>query len=134
MYPNSLSDTVLSAPYTFPYTVCAHTHTHTHTHLGAGLQSTVAPGVGEEGFLQEPHTLSVVLKCLPREVRSAGSRRQAVAHTCLDASEQFLAIGSEQGYVWILDLHTTKLVRELSVSILYMLQLILLLLRWLVYF
>lgn len=76
----------------------------------------MAPGIGEDGFIQEPHTLSVVLKCLPKEVRSAGSRKQAVVYTCLDASLQYLAMGSEQGYVWILDLHATKLVRELSVS------------------
>jgi hypothetical protein len=80
----------------------------------AVLQSTVAPSVGEDGFIQEPHTLSVVLKCLPREVRSAASRRQAVVYTCFDVSQQYLAMGSEQGYVWILDLHATKLVRELS--------------------
>ena len=58
----------------------------------------------------------MVLKCLPREVRSAASRRETVVYTCLDVSQQYLAMGSEQGYVWILDLHATKLVRELSVS------------------
>lgn len=75
-----------------------------------------APNVGEEGFIQEPHTLSVVLKCLPKEVRGAGSRRHCVVHTCFDVAEQYLAVGSEQGYVWILDLHATKLIRELNVS------------------
>ena len=75
-----------------------------------------APGVGEDGFLLEPHTLSVVLKYLPKEVRGAGSRKQAVVHTCFDVSEQYLAMGSEQGYVWLLDLHATKLIRELTVS------------------
>lgn len=77
-----------------------------------------APNVGEEGFILEPHTLSVVLKCLPKEVRGAGSRRQTVIHTCFDVAEQYLAVGSEQGYVWILDLHGTKLIRELNVSLL----------------
>ena len=78
--------------------------------------AAVGPIVGEDGFIPEPHTLSVVLKCLPREVRSAASRKQAVVYTCLDVSQQYLAMGSEQGYVWILDLRATKLVRELSVS------------------
>ena len=93
----------------------AHTQTHTHTHTHTA--QTKPPSVGEDGFLLEPHTLSVVLKYLPKEVRGAGSRKQTVVHTCFDVSEQYLAMGSEQGYVWILDLHATKLVRELTVSI-----------------
>ena len=58
----------------------------------------------------------MVLKYLPKEVRGAGSRKQAVVHTCFDVSGQYLAMGSEQGYVWLLDLHATKLIRELTVS------------------
>lgn len=75
-----------------------------------------ALGVGEDGFILEPHTLSVVLKCLPKEVRCSGPRKQAVIHSCFDVSDQYLAMGSEQGYVWVLDLHATKLIRELNVS------------------
>lgn len=85
---------------------CVHVHT----------AQSKTPDVGEEGFVLEPHTLSVVLKCLPRDVRGAGSRKQTVAYTCFDVSDQYLAMGSEQGYVWVLDLHATKLIRELNVS------------------
>ena len=85
---------------------------HTHTHAAQGT----APSVGDEGFVQEPHTLSVILKCLPKEVRSAGARKQVVSYSCFDVSDQYLALGSEQGYVWILDLHATKLTREINVS------------------
>ena len=85
---------------------------HTHTHAAQGT----APSVGDEGFVQEPHTLSVILKCLPKEVRSAGARKQVVSYLCFDVSDQYLALGSEQGYVWILDLHATKLTREINVS------------------
>lgn len=85
-------------------------HTPTHTVL-----QSKSPRVGEDGLILEPHTLSVVLKCLPREVRSLGPRRHAVVYTCFDVSDQYLAIGSEQGLVWILDLHATRLIRELNV-------------------
>ena len=84
-------------------------------HTLTGSQGKVPPGVGDDGLILEPHTLSVVLKCLPRDVRCSGSRRQAVVYTCIDVSNQYLALGSEQGYVWVLDLHATRLIRELSV-------------------
>ena len=91
--------------------ICIYKIVYVHTVL-----QSKAPRVGEDGFILEPHTLSVVLKCLPREVRYTGPRKQAVIHSCFDVSDQYLAMGSEQGYVWVLDLHATKLIRELNVS------------------
>ena len=72
--------------------------------------------MGDDGFVQEPHTLSAILNCLPKEVKTLGPRKQTVVHTCFDVSDQYLALGSEQGYVWNLDLYATKLTREFNVS------------------
>lgn len=51
--------------------------------------------------------------CLPVEV---GIPRQVVEYTCIDASQQFLAVGCAQGYVWVIDLLSSRLLREFSVS------------------
>ena len=43
-------------------------------------------------------------------------RRHTVVYSCLDVSEQHLALGSEQGYVWVVDLASGKLLKEFNVS------------------
>ena len=53
------------------------------------------------------------LHCLPVEV---GLSRKPVEYTCIDASQQFLAVGSNLGYVWVVDLQSSRLLREFSVS------------------
>lgn len=60
------------------------------------------------------------VQCLPVEV---GLRRQAVQYTCVDASQQLLVVGSTQGYVWVVDLQSSRLLREFSVSFLLMVTL-----------
>ena len=70
--------------------------------------------VGEDGVISESHPLSdAVLGCIPTEV---GLWRQQVVYSCLDASQQYLAVGSVQGYVWVVDLQSARLLREFSVS------------------
>lgn len=69
------------------------------------------PAVGEDGVFSEGRPLPTT--CLPVEV---GLRRQAVEYTCIDASQQFLVVGSAQGYVWVVDLQSSRLLREFSVS------------------
>jgi len=75
--------------------------------------SGVAPGIGEDGVVSEGRPLQ--LHSLPTEV---GIRRQPISYTCLDASQQFLVVGSAQGYVWIVELYSFRLLREYSVSLL----------------
>ena len=70
------------------------------------------PEIGEDGVVSEGRPLS--LHNLPMDL---GLRRQPVSFTCIDASQQFLAVGSAQGYVWILELHSSRLLREYSVSL-----------------
>ena len=70
------------------------------------------PSIGEDGVVSEGRPLQ--LHNLPTEI---GIRRQPVNYTCLDASQQFLVVGSAQGYVWILELHSFRLLREYSVSV-----------------
>lgn len=72
---------------------------------------TKVPVIGDDGVVSEGRPLSV--HCLPAEV---GLRRQHVEYTCIDASQQFLAVGSVQGYVWVVDLKTSRLLREFNVS------------------
>ena len=57
--------------------------------------------------------MEAIISCLPREV---GFRKTPVLHSCVDASDSYLAVGSEQGYVWIADLQNSKIIREFSVS------------------
>ena len=70
------------------------------------------PVVGKDVVVSEGRALPV--QCLPAEV---GLRRQPVEYTCVDASQQLLAVGSAQGYVWVMDLQSSRLLREFSVSI-----------------
>ena len=67
--------------------------------------------VGDDGVISEGKAIST--HYLPAEV---GLRRQSVEYTCVDASQQFLAVGSAQGYVWVIELHSSRLLREFSVS------------------
>lgn len=70
--------------------------------------------IGEDGVISESHPLSdSVLSCIPTEV---GLWRQQVVYSCLDASQQYLAVGSVQGYVWVVDLQSSRLLREFNVS------------------
>lgn len=54
----------------------------------------------------------IPVQCIPTEI---GLRRQVVEYTCVDASQQFLVVGSAQGYVWVVDLQSSRLLREFSV-------------------
>jgi len=81
------------------------THTsHTDTALS----------VGSDGLVSELQPLASILQSLPTEV--GGIRKHAVVYTCMDVSSHYLAVGSEQGYVWVLDIISGRLLRELSVS------------------
>jgi hypothetical protein len=71
----------------------------------------LCPCIGEDGVVSEGKPLPT--NSLPVEI---GIRRQGVVYTCIDASQQFLAVGSVQGYVWVLDLLSSKLLREFNVS------------------
>ena len=63
----------------------------------------------------EAQGFSHVLEKLPRAV---GDRwKQAVNYTCLDASEAHLALGSEQGIVYVVNVSSGKLVCKLNVSV-----------------
>ena len=73
-----------------------------------------APKVGDDGLVSEPLPISAALQCLPMEV--GGLKKHTVVYSCLDATGQCLAVGSEQGYVWAVDLSTSRLLRELNVS------------------
>lgn len=70
--------------------------------------------MGSDGLVSEVQPLVPVLQSLPTEV--GGLRRHVVSHSCMDVSSQYLAIGSEQGYVWIVDAVSGRLLRELNVS------------------
>ena len=73
-----------------------------------------APKVGDDGLVSEPLPIPAALQCLPMEV--GGLKKHTVVYSCLDAAGQSLAVGSEQGYVWVVDLSTGRLTRELNVS------------------
>ena len=70
--------------------------------------------IGEDGLISESQPLSSVHKCLPIEV--GGLRKHTVVHSCLHVTEEYLAVGSEQGYVWVVDLYRNRLLREYSVG------------------
>ncbi len=53
------------------------------------------------------------LQAIPTEM---GLWKTPAVYTCLEANENYIVIGSEQGYVWVVDLETSKLIREYSVS------------------
>ena len=73
-----------------------------------------ALSVGSDGLVSELQPLASVLQSLPTEV--GGLRRHVVSHSCMDVSSQHLAVGSEQGYVWVVDTVSGRLLRELNVS------------------
>lgn len=64
-------------------------------------------------IVSELDQLLLVNKLLPSEV---GLFRQRVEYTCLHACGELVAVGSEQGFTWVLDTGSKKLVRELMVS------------------
>ena len=64
--------------------------------------------------MAESHPLTATLQNLPIEVGAL--RRHTVVYSCLDVSEQHLALGSEQGYVWVVDRSSGKLLKEFNVS------------------
>ena len=72
---------------------------------------SLAPKLGEDGVVSELHPLPEGL--LPSEV---GLRKQSVVYSCLDASQQYLVVGSMQGYVWVVDLKSMCLLKEFNVS------------------
>ena len=76
------------------------------------LLCVAVPVIGEDVVVSEGRPLPV--QCLPMEV---GLRRQAVEYTCFDASQQLLVVGSAQGYVWVVDLQSSHLLKEFSVSL-----------------
>ena len=79
--------------------------------LSSMVLGTKQPVVGSDCILSEGRPLP--LHCLPVEV---GLRANPVEYTCIDASQQFLAVGSAQGYVWVVDLQSSRLLREFGVS------------------
>lgn len=71
----------------------------------------IAPKLGEDGVVSESQPLSDNL--LPREV---GLRKLPVVYSCLDASLQYLVVGSAQGYVFVVDVKAMTLLKEFNVS------------------
>lgn len=61
--------------------------------------------------MSEAHPLPDNL--LPKDV---GLRKQSVVYSCLDASQYYLVVGSMQGYVWVVDLKSTSVLKEFNVS------------------
>ena len=75
------------------------------------------PKIGEDGLVFEDRPLSMnTLQAIPTEVGLSLWKTPAV-YSCLEANEHYIVIGSEQGYVWVVDLETSKLIREYSVSV-----------------
>ena len=62
----------------------------------------------------EQDQLLLVNSLLPVDV---GLFRQKITYTCLHVEGSILAVGSEQGLVWIVDTNSKRIVRELSVSL-----------------
>ena len=61
----------------------------------------------------ETALLSSLVSDLPIEV--GGLRKHTVVYSAVDVSERHLVLASEQGYVWLVDMATGRLLRELSV-------------------
>ena len=62
----------------------------------------------------EEDQLLLVNRLLPQEV---GLFKHKVVHTCLDATEVHLAVGSEQGNFWVVDMKARRmLLKEVTVS------------------
>ena len=66
-----------------------------------------------ESPVTEQDQLLIVNSLLPLEV---GLFRQKVVYTCLHVEDSILAVGSENGSVWVLDTSTNKIIKEISVS------------------
>lgn len=66
--------------------------------------------------ITEQDQLLLVNSLLPQEIGQLF--KQKVTYTSLNALGSILAIGSEQGYVWIVDMSTRKVVKEITVSLL----------------
>ena len=64
--------------------------------------------------ISEQDQLLLVNSLLPTEV---GLFRQKVSYTCLHVVDTLLAVGSEQGVLWIIDTHARKIIKEISVSL-----------------
>ena len=74
----------------------------------------LAPKIGDDGLIFEDRPLpTAILQSIPTEV---GLWKTAVVCTCIEANEDYIVVGSEQGYVWVIDLETYRLVREYNVS------------------
>ena len=71
--------------------------------------------VPSQPVIYEVQGFSHVLEKLPTAV--GGRWKQAVNYTCLDASEAHLAVGSEQGFVYVVNVSSGKLVSKLNVSL-----------------
>lgn len=66
-------------------------------------------------MVAESRRLAPLLACLPLEV--GGLRKHTVVYSDIDVSESHLALASEQGYVWLVDMATSKLLREFGVRV-----------------
>ena len=79
------------------------------------LVSPPDPKVGEDGLVFEDRPLPMsVLQALPTEV---GLWKTSAVYTNIEANDSYLVVGSEQGVVWVVDLETSTLIREYSVSV-----------------
>ena len=66
-------------------------------------------------MVAESRRLAPLLACLPVEV--GGLRKHTVVYSNIDVSERHLALASEQGYVWLVDMATSKLLKEFGVRV-----------------
>ncbi len=82
--------------------------------LIVSLCSFSNPTAMTASVVSEQDQLLVVNTLLPGEI---GLFRQRVEYTCLHACGDLLAVGSEQGYVRVIDTAAKRVLRELSVSV-----------------
>ena len=66
--------------------------------------------------ISEQDQLLLINSLLPQEIGQIF--KQKVSYTCLDVTDRLLAVGSEQGHVWILDTSAKKIIKEFSVRLL----------------
>ncbi len=83
-------------------------HTYTPT-----FSSVTSPSLMAESPVTEQDQLLIINSLLPQEV---GLFRQRVLYTCLHVEDSILAVGSENGSVWLLDTSAKKIIRDISVS------------------
>jgi hypothetical protein len=62
--------------------------------------------------ISEQDQLLLVNSLLPQEIGQIF--KQKVSHTCLDVANSLIAVGTDQGPIWILDTSTRKVVKELN--------------------